>query len=140
MARRLVTVLFALCAAHAAAADIALRGAWVRSLPGGAPAAGYFTLENRGPATALVGASSPDYGRVMMHRTVERGGSATMESVARVDLPEGGRVVFQPGGYHLMLMHPKRAISVGTAVTVVLELADGQRFSAPFEVRGADAR
>jgi copper(I)-binding protein len=39
-----------------------------------------------------------------------------------------------------MLMHPQRAISVGTAVTVVLELADGGRISAPFEVRGADAR
>ena len=40
-----------------------------------------------------------------------------------------------PGGLHLMLMQPKSAPVEGETVDVELELADGRRIAAAFQVR-----
>lgn len=139
MARLLVLSLLVLCTA-AAAADLSVSGAWIRKLPADVPAGGYFVLKNTGGATALVGASAPDYGMVMIHETVEKGGTSRMVHVERIEVPAGGGVEFRPGGYHLMLMRAKRDIAVGTKVLVTLEFSDGRSLTVPFEVRGPGAR
>ncbi|HUL42246.1 MAG TPA: copper chaperone PCu(A)C [Burkholderiales bacterium] len=141
MTRFLLMIISLLFAAIAWAGDVEVSGAWIRQLPAGAPAGGYFALRNPGPqATALVGASSPDYGMVMMHKTVEQGGVAKMIDVDKIELPPGGKVAFHPGGYHLMLMNPKHRIAVGSTVPVTLNFSDGQKVTAQFEVRGPTAR
>jgi periplasmic copper chaperone A len=141
MARVAVLIASALLAASAWAADITVSGAWIRHLPAGVPAGGFFTVHNLGSkATALVGASSPDYGMVMLHETVEEGGVAKMVAVDKIVLPAGGKVTFRPGGYHLMLMHAKHEIAVGSKVPVTLQFSGGQTVTAIFEVRGPTAR
>jgi len=127
----------ALVAASSWAADLTVSGAWIRQLPAGAPAGGYFTLHNHGSrATELVGASSPDYAMVMLHKTVENGGTSTMVGVDSIELPAGGAISFSPGGYHLMLMHAKRRFELGSRVPVTLRFDDGRTLDADFEVRG----
>ena len=141
MARLTVLVAFALFAVSAWAAGIGVSEAWIRHLPGGAPAGGYLTLENQSEkAVALVGASSPEYGMVMIHKTVEEGGTAKMVPVNKVDIAAGGKVVFRPGGYHLMLMHVKRNIEVGSSIPITLEFSGGQKVTAQFRVRGPTAK
>lgn len=134
----LVSVLFA---APAWAGGFVVTRAWIRHLPAGVPAGGYFVLRNdTGHADALVAASSPAYARVMMHRTLEQGGVSRMLPVERVDLPVKGEVAFRPGGYHLMLMHATRPIAVGTTVPVTLEFASGATLAVRFAVRAATAQ
>jgi hypothetical protein len=48
--------------------------------------------------------------------------------------------VFQPGGYHLMLMHAKHDIKPGSEVTITLRFADGQTVSARYRVRKPTAQ
>lgn len=141
MARLALLIASALFAASAWAADITVSGAWIRHLPAGVPAGGFFTVHNQGrQAAALTGASSPAYGMVTIHQTVEKGGMSMMMPVERIEVPAGGKVSFRPGGYHLMFMQAKHDIKVGSKVPVTLEFSDGQKVSAQFEVRGPTAR
>lgn len=141
MKRLAVLIASVLFAATAWAGDVTVSGAWIRHLPAGVPAGGFFTAQNHGKqATALVGASSPDYMMVMMHKTVEQGGVSKMMAVDKVELPAGGEVSFHPGGYHLMFMHARHEIRVGSKVPVTLEFSGGEKVTAQFEVRGPTAR
>jgi copper(I)-binding protein len=139
-------VLFALAAGlalatSASAADLRLSEAWVRLIAGGAPAAGYFTLHNDGPVDLrLEGASSPDFGMAEMHRTMTDGGRTTMEPVDSAVVPAHGTLAFAPGGYHLMLMHPKPGLKPGDQATVALKLSGGRTLTAAFPVRGPAGR
>ena len=127
------------CAAQAAdAADLVLKDGWFRTLPGGLPAGGYFTLHNGGTAVAaLTGAESPACGMLMLHKSESQGGAMKMVEVASVPVPVGGDITFAPGGYHLMCMDTKPAMKPGTTVPVTLEFADGSQVKADFAVKNA---
>lgn len=129
-----------LCAGTAAAGGLSVSGAWIRLLPGDLPAAGYFVLTNDGSqAVTLVGASTPDFASAMLHETVEKNGLDAMVHVARVRVGAHDSVQFRPGGYHVMLMHRRRALTVGETVRITLRMADGNHISADFIVRGPAA-
>lgn len=119
------------------AADLNVSDAWIRVLPGGAPAGGYFILHNgaRKPVV-LVSARSVAFGHVMMHKTAEEGGLSRMRPVERVEVPAGGKVTFAPGGFHLMLMQPNRKVTVGDRIEITLEFVGGQKLATEFQVRG----
>ncbi len=137
MSRILLAIGALAFAASATAADLRLTDAWVRWIPGGAPSGGYFTVHNDGAVPVeLVGARSPEYGMVELHRTVMEGTSSRMEPVDKVTVPAHGEVQFKPRSYHLMLMHPKPGVKVGGEVTVALEFSGGRTLEARFPVRG----
>ena len=130
----------ALLAVPAFAAGIAVQQPWVRWLPVGLPAAGYATLVNAGDTpVSLVGVSSPDYGAVMIHRSLDRGGMERMVMVDSIPVPPHGRAALAPGGYHLMLMQPRHAIRPGQQVTLIFTFADGSTIAVQAPVRPANA-
>lgn len=115
------------------AAELKVNEARLRLLPGDLPAAGYFTLANTSEADiTLIGADSPAFGSVMMHRSVSQDGVASMQPVKRLVLPAGEQVAFEPGGYHLMLMKRTRALAIGDDIEVTLLFANGQEQSVTF--------
>lgn len=141
-----VTALLALlvCAAavNAAPAKSALlvEHAWIRWLPADLPAAAYALIVNHGDANArLIGADSPDYGMVMLHRSRLDQGSSVMQAVAGMDIPAHGEAALAPGGYHLMLSAPRYAIKPGDSVKITLHFAGGAVLQADFPVRPANA-
>jgi len=144
--RKLVSRIVLLLAAAAFALPALAGGAtvsepWLRYIPGGAPAGGYFNLTNNGPhSLTLVGAECADFGMVMMHRTIERGGISTMRPVHEVVVAPGQTVSFAPGGYHLMLMRPKHPLRPGGRLPITLRFADGSSVSAEFLVQSLSAR
>jgi copper(I)-binding protein len=128
-------------AAPAHAADIAISGSWLRALPSGQPAGGYFTIHNRGAAPAeLVAASSTACGMLMLHQSVESSGTSRMMDVKSVTVAPGGTIAFAPGGYHLMCMDPGPAIAPGKTVPVTLVFSDGSKVHADFAVKNAAGR
>ena len=141
MVRLTILIVSALFTVSAWAAGISVSGAWIRQLPAGVPAGGFFTLQNQGKeAVALVAASSPEYGMVMLHKSVEEGDISRMMPVDKIEVPAGGKVLFRSGSYHLMLMNAKHNIKVGSRIPVVLEFSGGQKVTAQFEVRGPTAK
>ena len=125
-------------AAASGPSPVSLSDGWVRLLPGGLPAAGYFTVKNTGTAKlALTGADTPACGMLMLHKSDDKGGMSSMEDVKSVDLPGGGTLKFAPGGYHLMCMDPKPSLKLGASVPVTLSFTGAPPLTAQFEVRNA---
>jgi copper(I)-binding protein len=123
----------------AAAPAVTVNDAWMRALPGGLPAGGYFTLHNPTTKTlTLQSASSPACGMLMLHKSDMMSGMATMANVDSIDVKPGGTLEFSPGGFHLMCMKP--VLKPGDKVSVTLHFAGGTNVRADFAVRGANGR
>ena len=98
--------------------------------------AGYMELRNStSRPQVLVAASSREFESVMIHRTIVKDGMAGMVHASRVELTPNASFRFAPGGFHLMLMAPKRPLRVDDQVVVNLEFRDGPALSVAFEVR-----
>lgn len=72
-------------------------------MSGRTTAAAFMTLENKGPATRLVAASSPISPLIEIHTHIDDNGIMRMRKIEGIDLPTGETVTLQSGGYHLML-------------------------------------
>ncbi|WP_449370624.1 copper chaperone PCu(A)C [Thiomonas sp.] len=118
------------------AAGIQVTDAWIRWLPANLPAGGYAKVTNdTDKEVKLVGASSPKYGMVMLHQTVNKNGVSNMVHVDAIPIAPHKSMAFTPGDYHIMLMQPKPGIEPGQKVPVTLKFSDGQTVTAEFEVR-----
>ena len=111
--------------------------AWVRAAPPGAMMlAGYAVVRNDcAQAAVITGATSQAFAEAMIHETRVENGMSSMQHVDRLPLPAKGSVAFAPGGRHLMLMDPARALREGDKVRITLRLADGREIAADFPVR-----
>ena len=118
-------------------ADVSVRDAWVRETPPGmAMMAGYMELRNNtSRRQVLVAASSSGFESVMIHRTIVKDGMAGMVHASRIELAPSARLIFASGGYHLMLMNPKRTLRAGDPIVINLEFRGGLVLPVAFEVR-----
>jgi periplasmic copper chaperone A len=123
--------------AGAVHADLTLLEAWIQEPPPGSRIlAGYLVLENSGPESHfLVAASSPQFSRVELHRTVVSDDIARMEPQSRLEIPAGARLTLEPGGYHLMLFEPSMRLETGMQVDLRLEFDDRSALTSAVEVR-----
>ena len=140
---RRLSLLFALCAAFLPAAFSAdgptarVSHVWIREAPPGVDVmAGYFVLENlTGKSLSLTAVSSPDFGSAMMHESLVKDGQESMQEVAQILIPAHGSVEFKPGGYHVMLMQPKKNLYAGDMVSLMLSFSDGSELDIIANVR-----
>lgn len=134
-----VCLILALTLVRAASeeAGVSVRDAWVREAPPGMTMmAGYMELRNNtSRPQVLVAASSPGFGNVMIHRTIVKDGMAGMVHAPQIELTPNASFTFAPGGYHLMLMNPKRTLRAGDPVVIKLEFRGGLVLPVAFEVR-----
>ena len=78
-----------------------------KPLPGSQAPAGYFELVNNTPEPIRVSrVSSPQFGNVEMHETIDDDGISRMVGLDQVTIAAHSSIVFEPGGKHLMLMQP----------------------------------
>src|ERR1044071_1013923 len=132
----LIPALTALAAATEGA-GISVRDAWVREAPPGvAVMAGYMLLQNNtSRPQVLVAARSSGFETVMIHRTIGKGGMTGMEHAPQIELLPNASLLFAPGGYHLMLLNPKRTLRAGDRGDIRLEFRGGLVFPVAFGVR-----
>ena len=117
---------------------VVVSNGWIRLLPAGLPAAGYFDLHNGGDkSVSLTGASSPACGMLMLHKSKNTGGMMRMEDVFSVEVAPRATLKFAPGGYHLMCMDPSPALKPGAHAAVTLTFSDGTKATSEFAVRNA---
>jgi len=123
---------------QANAAGLRVTDAWIRLLPAGLPAAGYFTLTNdTARNVTLVSAAAPGCGMLMLHLSEKKGGMTTMRHVSEIAMPAGQSVRFSPGGYHLMCMDVAPSLKPGGRMAVTFSFRDGARLQADFSLRNA---
>lgn len=120
---------------------IVVRDAWVREAPPGAPVlAAYFTLENPGSKEdKLVAVRGADFDQIEIHATEIRAGVARMIALDALPIPPHALIKLAPGGYHIMLHHPRRALAAGMSVKLELHFGSGTRLTVVAPVRRAEA-
>ncbi len=102
-------------AARGSAPRLRVEGAYVPQPASPDVAAAYFTVVNSGGAAdTLTGVRSDVSGDTMVHRTV----GERMQMVSDPPVPAHGRLVFSPGGYHVMIDKPVRRLRAGDHVTL----------------------
>lgn len=126
--------LAAAAAVHAGSA-LEVTSGWSRPAPAGTNGVGYLTIVNHGAAAeSLVKVETPAADHVEMHSVSMTGGVMRMEAVKATPVPAGGRTVFGPGGYHLMLLGLKKPLNLGDRVPVTLTFASGAHVKATLGV------
>jgi copper(I)-binding protein len=127
----------ALCSPALAQAPMTVENAWIPlSAPGLQVHAAYMTILNHGAADQdILAATSPDYERTELHRSVIENGVSTMRTVERVTVPANGCVELAPAGLHLMLIGPQRPLVPDSHVHIVLRLSGGEELEVSAVVR-----
>ena len=123
-------------------AAIFVQQPWARaSILASRPAAAYLTILNKDdrPAT-LVALETPVAGRAEVHRTVKQGDVMKMVPAGPIEVPAGGSVRMEPGGYHVMLMDLERPIEVGQTFTLTLHFANASPIAVSVPVLEPGAR
>ncbi|WEK52336.1 MAG: copper chaperone PCu(A)C [Candidatus Kaistia colombiensis] len=126
-----LSLLFAASLAAPALADVTagpllISEAWARATPPGARVGGgYLTVKNTGsePDT-LVAVASPVAEKTELHLMKTEDGVMTMRPAAEgVEIPAGGTLTLEPGGYHVMFIRPKAPFVQGESVPLTLTFA-----------------
>jgi len=103
------------------------------------PAVAYFTLHG-GPAdTTLIGVTTEVAIRAELHESMQKGNMASMKPLDHVALPAASKVVFAPGGKHLMLYDMNPTIVPGRTIPLIFTFADGLRIQYDATVIAAGA-
>jgi hypothetical protein len=123
-----ILLLWTFAAQPALAGELTVSGAWARSTPPGiAMGAAYLVIDNGSTKSdRLLKLRTSVAAGASVHRTEVLDGVARMREVAVLHVAAGERIVFEPGGHHVML--------TGLAKPLV----DGQVFELElvFEVAG----
>jgi hypothetical protein len=111
--------------------------AWVAEAPPVAPVmGGYMIIENEtDKPVSITRATCPDFEKVEIHEMSMSGGMMKMREIDKLDVPANGKVELKPGGYHLMLIKPKKTFKKGDNLTVTLHTADSQSQAVKMEVK-----
>jgi len=115
--------------------ELEVHNAWVREAPPSANVlAAYMSLHNHSDKThTILSITSPQFSRAEIHRTEIKNGIARMLPVSRIIISPNGKVLFEPGGLHLMLIKPKKKYRSGDKIQLTLHLSDKStfKFTAP---------
>jgi copper(I)-binding protein len=133
-----VLMVAALCAcAPQIEADIHIDDAWVRPAPmAGGTGAAYMQISNGGPgADRLIGVRADFAESVEIHESVHTDGMASMHAVDAIELPAGGTIMLETGGYHAMLINIAEPLQPNDSVTLTLMFEKAGEIEITAEVR-----
>lgn len=103
-----------------APSEIRVYGAMVAETPVGFAAAVYLTIEQRGGADRLIGATSPVAGRVSLHLMEPVPGGGLMLPTEAIEIPAGTTIAMEPFGSHVMVEDLLEPLVAGSTVPVTL--------------------
>jgi periplasmic copper chaperone A len=135
-----IKILFLFCllaATSAEAAEISVTDPWIREAPPVARMlAAYMTISNDSKnAVQLESATGDDFEMVDIHRTETHEGMSHMMKQTGLQIKGEDKVRLEPGGYHLMLMNPRRHLQADDKVLLKLHFDNGEAIEVMAVVR-----
>jgi len=118
--------------------QVTVLDAWTMATPPGADVgAGYMQISNGGTAPVrLIGGETPASATVEVHMMSMDNGVMRMRPASEgLEIPAGGQVALEPGGYHLMLIGLKAPLAEGASVPLTLVFDGGLRIETVLAVR-----
>ena len=108
----------------------------IRTPMAGRPTAGYFDFNyNYKVPDRIIAVASPAFKRVEMHDSVADGEMQKMIKLNTLDLPAKSSIKFAPGGKHLMLFDPTKALKAGELIKVTFVFAGRDPIDVSFKVK-----
>jgi hypothetical protein len=103
--------------------------------------AGFMTITNSGKtADRLLSVTTAASNRSDLHGTINQGGVMQMRAQAGgVPIPAGGKVMFAPGGLHVMFIGLKAAVTPGQMITARLTFEKAGAVDVAFKAETAAA-
>ena len=100
---------------------ITVTGAWARpTIAKMRISAAYFQAATTGGEDKLIAAKTANADKAELHQHIMENGIAKMRPVDSVAIAPGTPVVFQPGGYHVMIMGLKGPLNEGDSFPLTL--------------------
>lgn len=129
----IIFIALALAMVNSRAADTGAQilDPWVQAAPPNVKVlAAYMEIKNNGKKPLhLISITSPTFGQIEIHQTVMHGNMAHMEHQKELVIPSHDSVAMKPGGTHLMLMKPRKALVAGDTVPMALFFKNGEKVS-----------
>lgn len=121
----------------AGGSEVEVTDAWARPTPAGTSAGAVYLTLRSNRDDALVGVSvdpavAPD---AMMHEHSAVNGQMSMDHSSRVELPADEDVVFEPGGYHVMLSDLAAPLTEGDSFAMTVEFETAATATVTVDVR-----
>lgn len=119
------------------AADLEIENPFVREMPPTAPATGAFMtiINSSDQDIAIVSAKSDAAKKVELHTHTNDNGVMRMREIPQIIVPAMGQAELKPGGLHIMLINPTRALNEGDDVRILVTLKDGSELEIIAPVR-----
>ena len=131
---------------------VTVGGAWARAAQSGGTSAAYMTITNGTlSADSLTGVSSPAAASASLHETMTVAsalpgvsgmpgasgvsGMTGMQPVDAINIPAGGTVTLEPGGYHVMLEGLTDNLAAGQTVRLTLTFKGAGPIEVSAEIR-----
>lgn len=127
----LLAILLVACQAGGA---IRVEDPWARAAGIGGTSGAFFIIDNTGEADVLLSATSDVAEAVEIHQTIMEGDIMRMEMQQSVAVPTG-KLAFQPGSYHIMLISLRQTLNPGDAFSLTLTFAQAGQIVLDVEVR-----
>lgn len=120
----------------AAAGQLVAEDPWIREAPPGAHMMGGFVMLRNTAYEDIVikSVQAEDFHMAELHLSVVEDGMARMIEQESLLVPARGELELKPGSYHIMLMHPSRALKAGDVSDIRLFLVDGTSLTISFPV------
>jgi copper(I)-binding protein len=113
---------------------------WVRETPPSVRnAAAFFTLNNTGNIARTITdiqCQTTIAARCEVHEHIHNNGVMRMQKVlSPLSIPANGKLLFAPGGYHVMLLELTKPLLAGTTVELVFVFDDQSTYKAQLPVK-----
>ena len=124
------------------AGDISVTGAFSRAtLPNAKSGGGFMTVTNAGTEPdRLIGATTENAARSEIHQMQMDGDMMKMNEVeGGLEIPAGGSVALEPGGYHVMLMGLKQPLKADECLQLTLTFEKAGDLPVQLNIGATDA-
>ena len=103
-------------------AELNVNDSWIRSAPPNSKIfSGYLKFKNVSPNEITIKKmKSNAFDQIEIHSSFIEDGISSMRKIDSLRIPENSEVKLDPGGYHLMMMSPKKEIKEGNLVELII--------------------
>lgn len=118
-------------------AEIKVTNAWTPALPPTAKvSAGYFSITNNGTEKlTIVNVTSPAYSDVEIHETIVDQEITRMSRLPEIDINSKEKILFAPGGKHLMFSDPQFEDNNLSGFIVTLTFSNGAQYHFSMDIK-----
>ncbi|MFK5971089.1 MAG: copper chaperone PCu(A)C [Candidatus Marithrix sp.] len=119
------------------AESVQITGQWIREAPPNAQVlAAFMLIDNQSSESrTIIAATSSDFETIEIHQTIEHDGMMHMQKQEQLVIKPKQQVILKPGSYHMMLMQPKRQLTTGDEVDLIIKFANEEELAIKVPVR-----